>query len=120
MKLNHEYSDELWGLLVEDHCQQCPSDSMKQWPQWLFADSVRVPIQKRRGKPCAAWFESESNERLNEMRGPKKPAYIDYSVANGSKRIMRDQWSVRLANRIWSIWWRITLRGTSRVRWSSD
>lgn len=120
MKLNDEYSDELWGLLVEDHCRQSPSDFMNKWPQWLFAESVRVPVQKRRGKPCAAWFETDSNERLNEMKGPKTPVYIDYSCTNGSKRIMRDQISVRLANRIWSIWWRFTLRGTSRVRWSPD
>lgn len=93
---------------------------MNNWPQWLFADSVRVPIEKRRGKPCAAWFESESIKKPNETNAPKKPVYIDYSCANMSKQIIRDQWSVRLANRFWSIWWRLTLRGTSRVRWYPD
>lgn len=107
--------------LALDHFDRESGDSKLMWPDWRFAEAVRIPIEKRRGNGCSIWFSKEIKRshviNQEELRLQFKNVRYDFIQQN---KPLRKCLINRLMNRVWAFWWRITQRRVDNIRWSAD
>lgn len=117
MQLNDD--QEILSVLAMDRRENQQKHENRPLPGWLFAETVRIAIHKRRGPGCAVWFDKPAETaKTTETIAKKAMTHVDYGPE--MQFTPRNSFWRRQTNRFLALWWIITLRGTRNAPWSAD